>query len=208
MIVFSYNDVPFDAMTDAFAGYMTRRDERGEVFDPRTVEQRFDLQGSARIAVPMLIDLDERRMLWTDLNLPPEHQLHSVGGYRGALARLGNDLHAYFGANSRPTLWEVAALHAAARAKRVTIRRRGGTLVMLTREPDEPVEAFFGRVLAGRGASASTLPDDGPAFAALVRADFAVPPGSTLYALYPDDAEGVEQVAAADLAAQLAITSP
>ena len=142
------------------------------------------------------------------LNLPPEHQLHSVGGYRGALARLGNDLHAYFGANSRPTLWEVAALHAAARAKRVTIRRRGGTLVMLTREPDEPVEAFFGRVLAGRGASASTLPDDGPAFAALVRADFAVPPGSTLYALYADDAEGVEQVAAADLAAQLAITSP
>jgi RING finger family protein len=208
VVVFSYNDVPFDAMTDAFAGYMTRRDERGEIFDPRTVEQRFDLQGSARIAVPMLIDLDRRRMLWTDLTLPPEHRLHDVGGYRGALARLGSDLHAGFGANTRPTLWEVAALHAAARSTRVTIRRRGGTLVALTRDAGEPVEAFSARVLAGNGAVASAPADDGPAFAALVRADVPLPAGSTLYALYAGETEGVEQLAAADLAAQLAPTSP
>ena len=70
------------------------------------------------------------------------------------------------------------------------------------------MEAFFARVLVGQGASASTLPDDGATFAALVRADLALPAGSTLYALYPDDTEGVDQLAAADLAAQLSTTSP
>jgi hypothetical protein len=198
VIVFSYNDVPFDAMTDAFAGYMTRRDQRGEIFDPRTVEQRFDLQGNAKIAVPMLVDLEARRTLWADVNLPPAHQFHDVGGYRGALAHLGHDLHAYFGANARPTLWDVACLHAAARAGRVVIRRRDGALVAVTREPGEPVEAFLARVHAGEGTSAGALPD-GPAFAALVRADFALPAGSTVYALHPDRTEGVHQLAAADL---------
>jgi hypothetical protein len=135
-VVFSYNNVPFDAMTDAFAGFMSGRDARGEIFDPRTVEQRFDLQGNAKIAVPAILDLRAHELLWADVNLPPTLRFHSVAGYRATLAHIGQDLQAYFGAGARPTQWDVAAIHAAARARRVVVRRRDGTLD--TCAPDRP----------------------------------------------------------------------
>lgn len=142
-IVFSYNNVPFDAMTDAFAGFMSRRDATGETFDPRTVEQRFDLQGNAKIAIPAIMDLAKAELLWADVNLPPTLRFHSVAGYRATLAHIGHDLQAYFGAGARPSQWDVAAIHAAARARRVVVRRRDGSLEAFV---PEPTPAFIARL--------------------------------------------------------------
>jgi hypothetical protein len=154
-VVFSYNDVPFDAMTDAFAGFMSARTQAGEIFDPRTVEQRFDLQGNARIAIPAVLDLDRQELLWADVNLPPTLRFHSAAGYRATLAHLGHDLQAHFGAGARPSQWDVAALHAAARARRVVVRRRDGRLEAFTAEP---TPAFVAR-LEGPGEPTSSAPE-------------------------------------------------
>ncbi|MDA0180232.1 hypothetical protein OJ997_07995 [Solirubrobacter phytolaccae] len=188
MLVFSYNDVPFETMTDAFAGFMSRRGRRGEVFDPRTVEQRFDLQGNAKIAIPAVIDLEARELLWADLNVPPTLRFHSVMGYRATLAHIGHDLQTYFGAGARPTLWELAAIHAAARSERVIVRARDGALRAFDAEP---TPAFLA-ALDGEG-EPTELPE-GPMFAALVRGDVPFEAG---YALDHPGASG------ADLAAQL-----
>jgi len=134
-VVFSYNDVPFDAMTDAFAGFMSNRTQQGEIFDPRTVEQRFDLQGNAKIAIPAILDLDGHQLLWADVNLPPTLRFHSAAGYRATLAHLGHDLQAYFGAGARPSQWDVAVIDAAARARRVVVHRRDGGVDSYTAEP-------------------------------------------------------------------------
>ncbi|MDA0168160.1 hypothetical protein OJ998_03610 [Solirubrobacter taibaiensis] len=143
MVVFSYNDVPFDAMTDAFAGFMSNRTEQGEIFDPRTVEQRFDLQGNAKIGVPAILDLDQHQLLWADVNLPPTLRFHSAAGYRATLAHVGHDLQAYFGAGARPSQWDVAVIDAAARARRVVVRRRDGSVDSYTAEP---TPAFIARL--------------------------------------------------------------
>jgi hypothetical protein len=45
-------------MTDALAGFMGARAQRREVFDARTVAQRLDLSGDAKICLPMLVDLE------------------------------------------------------------------------------------------------------------------------------------------------------
>jgi hypothetical protein len=188
LVVFAYNDVPFDALTDAFAGFMSDRDRRGEVFDARTVEQRFDLQGNAKIAIPAVLDVEARELLWADVNLPPALRFHSAAGYRAALAHLGQDLQAYFGAGARPSMWEVAAIHAAARAERVLVRRRDGRVEAFS---TEPTPAFLAR-LADAGAPAP-LPER-VAFAALVRGDVPFDDG---YALTAPGLSG------ADLAARL-----
>ena len=142
-VVFSYNDVPFDAMTDAFAGFMANRTQQGEIFDPRTVEQRFDLQGNAKIAIPAILDLDRHQLLWADVNLPPTLRFHSAAGYRATLAHLGHDLQAYFGAGARPSQWDVAVIDAAARARRVVVHRRDGGVDSYTAEP---TPAFIARL--------------------------------------------------------------
>ncbi|MDA0136214.1 MXAN_6230/SCO0854 family RING domain-containing protein [Solirubrobacter deserti] len=157
-IVFSYNNVPFDAMTDAFAGFMSGRTQQGAIFDARTVEQRFDLQGNAKIAVPAILDLQRRELLWADVNLPPTMRFHSVGGYRATLAHIGQDLQVYFSSGARPTQWDLQAVHAAARARRVIVRRRDGTLEAFTAEP---APAFIAR-LEIRGEPTTERPDPTP----------------------------------------------
>lgn len=135
LLVFAYNNVAFDAMTDAFAGFMSNRTREGEIFDPRTVEQRFDLQGNAKIAIPAILDLEADELLWADVNLPAALRFHSVAGYRATLAHLGNDLQTAFRAGARPTLFELAAIHAAARASRVVVRRTDGSLDAFATRP-------------------------------------------------------------------------
>ena len=122
---------------------MSNRTQQGEIFDPRTVEQRFDLQGNAKIAIPAILDLDRHQLLWADVNLPPTLRFHSAAGYRATLAHLGHDLQAHFGAGARPSQWDVAVIDAAARARRVVVNRRDGSVDSYTAEP---TPAFIARL--------------------------------------------------------------
>lgn len=126
-VVFSFNNIPFEKLLDAFAGFMTLPAADGEArdaaYDPRTVRQRYDLAGDSRIHVPMLVDLKERTFLWVDLHLSGSEGLHSVGRHSTALARAGRDLHQYF-ASGRSTLWDLTVWHACARAREVAVIRR------------------------------------------------------------------------------------
>jgi hypothetical protein len=70
-------------------------------------------------------------------------RFHSVAGYRATLAHIGQDLQEYFGANARPSQWDVAAIQAAARARRVVVRRRDGSLDAFAAEP---TPAFIARL--------------------------------------------------------------
>jgi stress response protein SCP2 len=61
----SYSDLPI-----CFAGFMIRQfPNSGEIYDPLTVENKFDLTANTRVAIPIIIDLYERKAIWTDLSL-------------------------------------------------------------------------------------------------------------------------------------------
>jgi hypothetical protein len=207
MIVFSYNNIPFDRMEDAFAGFMRGRDQRGEIFDARTVEQRFDLVGDAKLAIPMIVDLEAGLMRWVDISPSAGDDLHSVYRHKGKIAHMCCDLHDYFSAGARPTLYEVAALHAGARAPEVQVRDRDGGVLVFTRADGESVDAFTARLLAGEGARASDQVslNGGTAFAALLNGDLVLPDGSSVYALRTSltPSPAVTQLAAADLVSAL-----
>ena len=165
VIVFSYNDISFDQLTDAFAGFMLRTEMDDQHFDARTVTQRFDLQGDARAAVPLIVDLTTHHMRWTDAKLRAGGGYHDVERYRGALARLGKDFTAYFGSGARMSMWELACLHAAARCPDVHVRRRDGAVDLYRRGADESHAAFFHRLVDGetpdvraRGAPDNPIP--------------------------------------------------
>ncbi|MCG6496753.1 MXAN_6230/SCO0854 family RING domain-containing protein [Kitasatospora sp. A2-31] len=224
-VVFSYNDVPFDDLADAFAGFLeldeaTARQRRGS-FVPKAVRQRLDLAGDAKVCVPMIVDLAGRTYTWTDLNTGASGGFHNVWRYRDRIGTLAADVLAHFAEGSRATLWDLACATAAARTDEVLVRTRGGgTLDTYRRAADEPAEAFAarlrarhhpdrrrdapaddtGRALAGRLAGAR-------AFTALVHADVPAPEGlsGAGYRLYPgrlDEApDAVARLTAGDLVA-------
>lgn len=204
MCVFSYNSVPFEKLPHAFAGLMVAPATH---FDPRAVMQRFDLRGGSVITVPLTIDLGERRLRWLDVHVASHGDMHQVGGYRAALAHIGKDFEDLLGSASRPTMWDLACIHAAARATVIYIRERDGSFTMYRRRDGETPRARLARVMSGADpdGKASTIPPaDAPTWVALVAADLSLPPGSVGYVLDPRTAAGVEVLGAADLVADLA----
>jgi hypothetical protein len=125
-VVLSYNAVPFELLTEAFAGLMLPL-TGGAQFDAGRVEQRFDLRGDARMLLPMVVDLADQRLLWTDLTLPGRGYGHSVGRHGDQLARAAADQWEYFGGGNRASLLDLMAWQAAGRADRVLVAHADGT---------------------------------------------------------------------------------
>ncbi|MFC9297497.1 MXAN_6230/SCO0854 family RING domain-containing protein [Streptomyces sp. NPDC057011] len=225
-LVFSFDDVPFDALPDAFAGFMALPADRprDSSYDPRTVRQRFDLAGPSRVCMPMVVDLAARRALWADVHLPPSGGFQSVASHGERLAAVARDVWEHFGSGARLTLWDLLLWRAAARSREVTVLRRStrpgmfDELWLHRRRPDEDVTAFAARIGALRDPEERWAHRDADAgvaeaaagkrvFLALVHATAALAGASgTAYRLFPgpvDVPASLNSVAAGDLVAEL-----
>lgn len=71
MTVHSYSGQTFDVVPEAAAGVMLRSKlgREGEIFDARTVEQKFDLTHKSRNATPFMVDLETGEIIWLDLDI-------------------------------------------------------------------------------------------------------------------------------------------
>ena len=189
--VFSYNNVAFVDMAQAFAGFMAVGDPgAGEVFRAGEVEQRFDLTGRGRACVPMVLDLEAATMRWVDLAKGVTGTNHAVHRYVNDLGELGQGVSDLFGAGSRVSLGEVGLWHAAGRARSVVLRRGDGSCALFTRGSDESVAMFAARLVDGRDEVADQVGDgalaSGADLAFLHRGDVAVAENAAVYALHPD----------------------
>lgn len=207
MVVLSYNAVSFDMLPFGFAGLMVSPAE-GTHFDPRAVAQRFDLTGRSVIVVPLAIDLASRRLRWIDAHVASHSMFNHVGGKRAALAHLGKDFADLASTGARPTLWDVAAIHAAARANVIYVRERDGTFTQYRRREREGSTLRLARLHASEhdGAQPQLAPTTAPTWFALVTDDVVIPKGSEGYVLDArrTGVDGVLRLAASDLVAQLA----
>ncbi|MGV9879239.1 MXAN_6230/SCO0854 family RING domain-containing protein [Streptomyces sp. NPDC003006] len=210
--VLAYNDVPFDELPDAFAGFMAVEGKARAVYDPRTVRQRFDLAGDAKLRVPMIVDLRTRRAWWTDVTLATTGTGHDVWRHREQIRRMGNDLLDTFQPRGRATLWELACWTAAARTDGdVYVRGRGHALWGYRRAADEPRADFALRIRDGWEPDALRAEPDltgRRALLALLHGELAAAgdaASGTVYRLYPGpvDAAPLERITAGDLAAWL-----
>ncbi|MEU3554207.1 MXAN_6230/SCO0854 family RING domain-containing protein [Streptomyces fragilis] len=221
-LVLSYNNVPFEELGDAFAGFMAlpAQGPRDASYDPRAVRQRFDLAGDSKVCLPMIVELGRRRALWTDTHLPATGGFQSVGSHGGALTAVARDLWEQFGSGSRTTLWDLTVWRAAARSPEVAVvcREPEPALLRFRRRPDEDTAAFAVRVHSlhapeerlphpDPSAAAAELAAGARVFLATVHGDIG-PAGATgtCYRLFPgagDASESLTRVAAGDLVAEL-----
>jgi hypothetical protein len=207
MCVLSYNSVPFERLPHGFAGLVLSPAASTD-FDPRAVAQRFDLRGKSLITVPLTLDIGDRLLRWVDVHIASHGAMHQVGGYRAALAHVGKDFEDLLAAASRPTMWDLACIHAAARATVVYIREREGGFTMYRRRDGESAPARLARLTSGgdNDGRANQIPAaDAPTWVALMAGNLPLPAGSTGYVLDPRTASGVDLRAAADLLTDLAI---
>lgn len=66
--VYSYSRQPFSRIPEAYAGVMLRDAEQdGSIFEPSTVEVKYDLNGEGVNSIPFLYDLVENEIIWWDM---------------------------------------------------------------------------------------------------------------------------------------------
>lgn len=113
LVTYSYTRQNFADLPEAHLGWMARPDgQSGEIYDPRTVREKVDLTASGERVLMGFIDVARREFVWADLVLPASRSamnaVESSTLMTGVLARgLVNPV--------RPTLFDLAADHAAAR---------------------------------------------------------------------------------------------
>ena len=119
-VVFSYNDVPFELLPEAFAGFSLPTEPDAQ-FDPGRVVQRFDLRGNAKVVVPLVLDITNRELLWVDVQITSRGYGHRAGRHSSNLARLGADLWDHFASGRRTTMLDLATWHAVGRADAIVV---------------------------------------------------------------------------------------
>jgi hypothetical protein len=207
MTVFADGTIPFERLKASYVG-VALRPRDGEPFDPRSVAPRFDLRGRSTITVPLAIDLEAGRLRWLDVHIIGRGAIQRAGGYHAALAHLGHDFADLAASGARPSLWDIAAIHAVARANIVYVRDRTGAIAAYRRRDHEQVLGRLARLHAGDDPDAmidELPPADAPTWFALLRDDLALPVGSTGYVLDPRSALAqVDRMSAADLLGDVA----
>jgi hypothetical protein len=101
--------------------------------------------------LPMVLDLADRQLLWTDLSLPGRGYGHNVGRHGDQLARAAADQWEHFAGGNRATLLDLMAWQAAGRADRVLVAHADGTCT----EAASTVAAVRAAAAAGTGVLAA-----------------------------------------------------
>ncbi|WP_368273414.1 TerD family protein [Enterocloster bolteae] len=119
--VYSYTEQKYSDMPHVMFGWMNREDvNTGEIYEPKTVEQKMDLTSQSTVCIPVIFDCLKREIIWCDMNL-------SINGYDSYCGgnNVESNLHGvaatcYSIVNmSKPNLYDLIDLHIRARGLRV-----------------------------------------------------------------------------------------
>jgi hypothetical protein len=115
MTLSSFTEQPYVQLPECFAGWMARDNlGSGEIYEPKTVEDRLDLSAETRIALPLIIDVVDRVVIWCDISLRnnPRWVNNVHTNMRGVQMTMRSLVHL-----QKTNLYELFMLHAQARGE-------------------------------------------------------------------------------------------
>ena len=186
MVVNNYAGLPFSLLERGYAGIMLRDDSGGAHFDPRTVAHKFALDGENGIFMPLVLDLQTGLLHWLDVQSKAQFEMNNVETSKATVSKICSELLTYFASGVRPSMYDLALLHAAARCERVIVRG-AASLKSFARGPNETNEAFYERLFRGDddGVNPSLPdPDADSSLAILFRGNVELAKQSGIYALF------------------------
>lgn len=120
--VHSYTRQPFCEIPECFMGWMSRKKPKsGEIYSPKTVENKIDLTANTTICIPMIVDLVENKIIWTDLALKshPDWSGNNIENSQRGMVAMGKAMADF--SKTKPNLYDLFKLHTEARGNLVSI---------------------------------------------------------------------------------------
>lgn len=79
--VYSFTCQTYADMPHAMFGWMERADvDSGEIYEPKTVEQKLDLTADSMVCIPVIFDCVKRKFIWCDMNMSLSGIHANIGG--------------------------------------------------------------------------------------------------------------------------------
>jgi hypothetical protein len=131
----------FKEHEECFAGWMSRNAvNSNEIYEPKTVEQKIDLRSDTRNSIPVIFDLKERKVIWTDINTSGRH--FSSAGMFAIKGASGNNVEnnkadiedmceAFTNLDNKISLYELFELHIEARGQPTEFPAEADTVVSM-----------------------------------------------------------------------------
>lgn len=109
----SFTEQPYCNLPECYAGWMMRQyPNSGEVFEPATVKDKIDVTADSRICIPVILDLVERKVIWSDLALKSNPYLYNnIEGNEKGMVLMGKAITNL----SKFNLYQLFKMHANAR---------------------------------------------------------------------------------------------
>lgn len=113
--IHSFSGEAFNELPECFMGWMSRENPNsGEIYEPKTVENRMDITSDSMICIPMILDLYENKVIWTDVALRTELEyVNNVEENQMGMVLMGKALTSLV----KPNLYDLFKLHIEARGE-------------------------------------------------------------------------------------------
>jgi stress response protein SCP2 len=114
--IYSFSRIPFHVIPDCFFGWMDRKDGfKGEIFEPKTVSNKFNLTSDSQVSIPCVIDIDNNSITWLDLSFNHFKGLRNVEATKDHISVLTESMMK----QKYMSLFELLYIHGLARAEMV-----------------------------------------------------------------------------------------
>lgn len=128
MNVLVFNGPSFAEHKVCYAGWMTRsKPKSNEIYKPKTVQQKIDLQSNTRICTPVIFDLVERKAIWTDLTMRGSSN-RGGNNVESNKAKIEETLEAVVNMEQKVSLYKLFCLHGRARGELVSTPELADTI--------------------------------------------------------------------------------
>ncbi|ASZ69282.1 hypothetical protein BK721_04070 [Bacillus thuringiensis serovar nigeriensis] len=131
MTLLSYTDQPYKDLPECFTGWMVRQyPGSGEIFEPSTVQDKVDITADTQISIPVILDLKERKLIWTDLSLTRDLTYdNTIEANQKGMILVGKALTNLV----KPNLYDLFRLHIEARGELVQDIEEAETIFSLNK---------------------------------------------------------------------------
>lgn len=137
LCIHSYSGQTFDTIPECFVGWMSREcPNSGEIYEEKTVENKADITSNTQICVPMIIDVVEDKVIWTDLALKRHPKwCNNVEGNAKGIVLMGKAMTNLIKAN----LYDLFLLNALARGE-ITSSKKDADIVFSVEDGITPFD--------------------------------------------------------------------
>ncbi|PQP84192.1 cytoplasmic protein [Paenibacillus sp. PCH8] len=122
----SFTSHPYCDLPECFAGWMMRKKPgSSEIYEPSTVANKIDITADTQIAIPVILDLVQCTIIWTDLALKryPDFNNNVEGNQKG-MVLMGKAMTTL----RKPNLHDLFMLHTKARGELVDTMDQADTI--------------------------------------------------------------------------------